>query len=128
VSDLKPDRQRRDLHKSNLPVTSRKIRPVLITSAPFPHRALVGLPRRALPLIARLHHVLLLHALLTCVPVTCAARSLVAHPSPIAVGRTADPAMAAGAHVPWRLRFSLAEPRTLTSVTAMVMVVLVLPL
>jgi hypothetical protein len=25
VSDLKPDRQRRDLHKSNLPVTSRKI-------------------------------------------------------------------------------------------------------
>jgi hypothetical protein len=30
VSDLKPDRQRRDLHKSNLPVTSRKIGPVLI--------------------------------------------------------------------------------------------------
>jgi hypothetical protein len=28
MSDLKPDRQRRDLHKSNLPVTSRKIRPV----------------------------------------------------------------------------------------------------
>jgi hypothetical protein len=28
VSDLKPDRQRRDLHKSNLPVTSRKIGPV----------------------------------------------------------------------------------------------------
>jgi hypothetical protein len=25
VSDLKPDRQRRDLHKSNLSVTSRKI-------------------------------------------------------------------------------------------------------
>jgi hypothetical protein len=32
VSDLKPDRQRRDLHKSNLPVTSRKIRPVLISN------------------------------------------------------------------------------------------------
>jgi hypothetical protein len=31
VSDLKPDRQRRDLHKSNLPATSRKIGPVLIT-------------------------------------------------------------------------------------------------
>jgi hypothetical protein len=30
VSDLKLDRQRRDLHKSNLPVTSRKIGPVLI--------------------------------------------------------------------------------------------------
>jgi hypothetical protein len=30
VSELKPDRQRRDLHKSNLPVTSRKIRPVFI--------------------------------------------------------------------------------------------------
>jgi hypothetical protein len=28
VSDLKPDRQRRDLHKSNLPVTSWKIGPV----------------------------------------------------------------------------------------------------
>ena len=25
MSDLKPDRQRRDLHKSNLPSTSRKI-------------------------------------------------------------------------------------------------------
>jgi hypothetical protein len=31
VSDLKPDRQRRDLHKSNLSVTSRKIGPVYIT-------------------------------------------------------------------------------------------------
>jgi hypothetical protein len=31
MSDLKPDRQRRDLHKSNLPATSRKIGPVLIT-------------------------------------------------------------------------------------------------
>jgi hypothetical protein len=30
MSDLKPDRQRRDLHKSNLPVTSRKIGPVFI--------------------------------------------------------------------------------------------------
>jgi hypothetical protein len=30
MSDLKPDRQRRDLHKSNLPVTSRKIGPVSI--------------------------------------------------------------------------------------------------
>jgi hypothetical protein len=30
VSDLKLDHQRRDLHKSNLPATSRKIRPVLI--------------------------------------------------------------------------------------------------
>jgi hypothetical protein len=28
MSDLKLDRQRRDLHKSNLPVTSRKIGPV----------------------------------------------------------------------------------------------------
>jgi hypothetical protein len=36
VSDLKPDRQRRDLHKSNLPVTSRKIGPVLITSVAAP--------------------------------------------------------------------------------------------
>jgi hypothetical protein len=33
MSDLKPDRQRRDLHKSNLPVTSRKIGPVYIISA-----------------------------------------------------------------------------------------------
>jgi hypothetical protein len=32
VSDLKPDHQRWDLHKSNLPVTSRKIGPVLITT------------------------------------------------------------------------------------------------
>ena len=32
MSDLKPDRQRRDLHKSNLPATSRKIGPVLISS------------------------------------------------------------------------------------------------
>jgi hypothetical protein len=30
VSDLKPDRQRRDLHKSNLSVTSRKVGPVFI--------------------------------------------------------------------------------------------------
>jgi hypothetical protein len=30
VSDLKPDRQCRDLHKSNLPATSWKIGPVLI--------------------------------------------------------------------------------------------------
>jgi hypothetical protein len=30
VSDLKPDHQRRDLYKSNLPVTSRKIGPVFI--------------------------------------------------------------------------------------------------
>jgi hypothetical protein len=28
MSDLKPDRQHRDLHKLNLPVTSRKIGPV----------------------------------------------------------------------------------------------------
>jgi hypothetical protein len=31
VSDLKPDRQRRDLYKSNLPANSRKIGPVLIS-------------------------------------------------------------------------------------------------
>jgi hypothetical protein len=31
VSDLKPDRQRRVLHKSNLPVTYRKIEPVFIS-------------------------------------------------------------------------------------------------
>jgi hypothetical protein len=30
VSDLKPDRERRDLHKSNLPATSQKIGPILI--------------------------------------------------------------------------------------------------
>jgi hypothetical protein len=30
VSDLKPDHQRRDLYKLNLPVTSRKIGPVPI--------------------------------------------------------------------------------------------------
>jgi hypothetical protein len=35
MSDLKPDRQHRDLHKSNLPVTSRKIGPVFITEGPF---------------------------------------------------------------------------------------------
>jgi hypothetical protein len=34
--DLKLDRQRRDLHKSNLPVTSRKIGPVLISSVAGP--------------------------------------------------------------------------------------------
>ena len=33
ASDLKLDRQRRDLHKSNLPATSRKIGPVLITAS-----------------------------------------------------------------------------------------------
>jgi hypothetical protein len=50
---------------------------------------------------------------LTYVPITCAAylrpshlrRSLlVVYPSPIVVGRVTDPAMAVGAHVPWRLR------------------------
>jgi hypothetical protein len=30
VTDLKPDRQHQDLHKSNLPATSWKIGPVLI--------------------------------------------------------------------------------------------------
>ena len=35
ASDLKPDRQRRVLHKSNLPVTSRKIGPVLIIPLSF---------------------------------------------------------------------------------------------
>jgi hypothetical protein len=52
-----------------------------------------------------------------CVPVTCAAHSLVIRPSPIAKGRAADPAMAAGVHVPWRLRSSSAEPRAPTSVS-----------
>jgi hypothetical protein len=33
MSDLKPDRQRRDLHKSNLSVTSRKIGLVFISLA-----------------------------------------------------------------------------------------------
>jgi hypothetical protein len=35
VSDLKPDRQRRDLHKSNLPTTSWKIGSILITASPL---------------------------------------------------------------------------------------------
>jgi hypothetical protein len=34
---------------------------------------------------------------------TCVARSLAVRPSPIVVGRAADPTIAAGAHVPWRL-------------------------
>jgi hypothetical protein len=52
---------------------------------------------------------------LTYVLVTCAARSLV-YPSPIVVGRAANPAMAVGAHVPWRLRSSPTKPRAPTSV------------
>jgi hypothetical protein len=57
-----------------------------------------------------------LPASLTCVPVTYAVCSLVVRPSPIAVRRTADLAMVAGAHVQWRLGSSLAEPRASTSV------------
>jgi hypothetical protein len=37
MSDLKPDRQCRDLHKSNLLATSRKIGPVLINGVPWRH-------------------------------------------------------------------------------------------
>jgi hypothetical protein len=51
----------------------------------------------------------------TYVPVTCAACSLVVYPSPIVVGRAAEPALAAGAHVPWRLRSSPTKPRAPTS-------------
>jgi hypothetical protein len=46
----------------------------------------------------------------------CVARSLVVRPSPIVVGHTADPAMLAGAHVPWCLRPSPIEPKAPTSV------------
>jgi hypothetical protein len=72
----------------------------------------VSFPRR------RLHHVPLLLVPLTYVAVTCVARSLTICLSPIAIGRTADPAMAARAHVPWRLKSSPGEPRAPTSVAA----------
>jgi hypothetical protein len=43
-------------------------------------------------------------------PLTCAARSLAIRLSPNAIGRIADPAIAARTHVPWRLRsFSLSQ-------------------
>jgi hypothetical protein len=89
---------------------------------PFPHRALVGLPRRALP-----HHwpcrALSLPALLTYAAQLHPShlrRSLPLRPSPIVVGCVVDPAMAAGAHVPWHLMSSPPEPRAPTSVPVLV--------
>jgi hypothetical protein len=49
-------------------------------------------------------------------PLTYVARSHTVRPSPIAVGHAVDPAMRAGAHVPWHLRSSPAEPRAPMSV------------
>jgi hypothetical protein len=64
----------------------------------------------------QLRHAPSLPALLTCVAITYVARSslFVHRPSPL--GRAADPAMAAGAHMLWRLRSSPAESRAPTSV------------
>jgi hypothetical protein len=56
-------------------------------------------------------------ALLTCIPVTCVARSLAVRPSPIAIRRPADPAMAAGARVTSHLGSSPTEPKAPTSAT-----------
>jgi hypothetical protein len=64
---------------------------------PFPHHRPCRTPSLPAPL--------------TYVAVTCVARSLAVHLSLIAVGRAAEPAMAAGVHVPWRLRSSPTEPR-----------------
>jgi hypothetical protein len=83
--------------------------PALLTWQPRLRRS-VGLPHHALP-----HHrpcrTPSLPAPLTYVAVTCVARSLAVRLSLIAVGRAAEPAMAAGVHVPWRLRSSPTEPR-----------------
>jgi hypothetical protein len=72
------------------------------TPCPFPHR--------------RQRHARSLPAPLTCVAVTCIARSLAVSLSPIAVGHAADPAMDAGAHVTLRLRSSSPKLRAPTSV------------
>jgi hypothetical protein len=52
---------------------------------------------------------------LTCMAVTCVAHYPVVHPSPITIGRTANPAMVTRAHILWHLRSSPAEPRAPTS-------------
>jgi hypothetical protein len=82
---------------------------------PLPQHALVGLPCRALP-HRQPRRAPSLPALLTCVVVTYVAHSLAVRSSPITVGRAADPTMAVGAHMSWRLRSSPAEPRAPTNV------------
>jgi hypothetical protein len=96
----------------------------LIRLPPFPPR-IVGLPRYAFPR-HRPRRATSLHTPLTYVPITCATHlcpshlrrslSLAVYPSPIVVGRAADPTMAAGEHMPWRLRSSPTKPRSPTSV------------
>ena len=54
------------------------------------------------------------------VTITCVARSIAIRPSPNAIGRAANPAMAAGAHVSWCLRSSSAKPRAPMSVAGVV--------
>jgi hypothetical protein len=80
---------------------------------PFPHQQPRRTPSLPMPL--------------TYVPITCVAylrpshlrRSLlVVYPSPIVVGRVTDPAMAARAHVPWRLRSFPTKPRASMSVAS----------
>jgi hypothetical protein len=72
--------------------------------------------RAACPRSLRRSHTSQSPAPLTYFLVTCAARSLVVYPSPIIVGWVIDPAIAAGAHVPWRLRSFPTKPRAPTSV------------
>jgi hypothetical protein len=106
---------------SSSPAATRTLAPCVARCGrssvrPLPQRTLVGLPRRALFPHCRPHHAPSLPTPLTCMAVTCIARSLAVRLSPIAVGPATDPAMAAGAHVPWRLRSSPGEPRAPTSV------------
>jgi hypothetical protein len=97
----------------------------LIRLPPFPPRV-VGLPRYALP-PSPACRAPSLPTPLTYVLLTCAThlrpshlcRSLpLVYPSLIVVGRAANPAMAAGAHVSWRLRSSPTKSRAPTSVAS----------
>jgi hypothetical protein len=76
---------------------------------PFPHHR----PCRALSLPALLTYAAHLHP-------SHLRRSLPLRSSPIAVGRVADPAMAAGTHVPWHVMYSPPEQWAPTSVPVLV--------
>jgi hypothetical protein len=84
------------LHRSlwllirSLPSPARAYR--VVASCPSPHRQPRRVPSLPVPL--------------TYVAVTCVARSLTVHLSPIVIGHADDPTTTAGAHVPWCLRSS----------------------
>jgi hypothetical protein len=79
---------------------------------PFPNACSSGCRIVSIPIASRAAHPR------SWVTVTCVARSLAIRSSPNAIGRVADLAMAAGAHVPWWLRSSPAKPRAPTSMAS----------